>query len=74
MHRSWNSVCLNHYIASLENILLEHHGEFGAKTCSLTQMNEPSASGTDFAKNNVEIIENDLDHFDFAHDHVVIQA
>ena len=37
-------------------------------------MSGPSASGTDLAKNNFYIIDNGIDHFDFAPYHVVIQA
>ena len=76
MHRSRNSVCLNHYIASLTTILSEHHGEFGTKPHALRQMSRPSDSGSDLAKNNADIIDNGVHNFDFdfTHDHDAIQA
>ena len=75
MQRSWNSVCLNHFIASLTTILSEHHGEFGTKPCTLLrQMSEPSASGSGLVKNNADIIDNSVHNFDFALDQDVIQT
>ena len=74
MHRSWNSVCLNHYIASLTTILSEHHGELSTKPHALSLMSRPSNSGIGLAKNNVDIIDNGVHNFNFAHDHDVIQA
>jgi hypothetical protein len=74
MHRSWNSVCLSHYIASLKTIWTEHHGEFGTKPRALSQMSGPSDSGSSLATNNSVIIDNGVHNFDFAHDHDVIQA
>ena len=77
MHRSCNSVYLNHYSASLTIILSEHQGDFGTKPCALLrQISGPSDSGSGLAKNNVEIIDNGVHNFDFdfAHDHDVIQA
>ena len=74
MHRSWNSVCFNHYIASLMTILSEQHGEFGTKPCSLRQISGSSDSGSGLAKNNADIIDNGVHNFDFAFDHDVIQA
>jgi hypothetical protein len=76
MHRSWNSVCLNHYISGLKTIWTEHHGEFGTKPCALSQMSGPSESGSGLAKSNADIIDNGVHNFDFefAHDHDVIQA
>ena len=75
MHRSWKPVCLNHYFASLTTILSEHHGELSTKSCTLLrQMSGPSDSGSDLAKNNIDIIDNGVHNFDFAHDHDVIQA
>jgi hypothetical protein len=51
MHRSWNSVYLNHYISSLKTIWTEHHGKFGTKPCALLrQMSGPSESGSGLAK------------------------
>ena len=58
MHRSWNSVCLNHYISGLKTILTEHHSEFGTKPHALSQMSGPSDSGSGLAKNNADIIDN----------------
>ena len=72
MHRSWNSVCLNHYISGLKTIWTEHHGEFGTKPHTLLrQMSGPSDSGSGLAKNNADIIDNGVHNFDFdfAHDH-----
>jgi hypothetical protein len=76
MHRSWNSVCLNHYISGLKNIWTEHLGEFGTKPRALSQMIGPSDSGSGLAKNSADIIDNGVHNFDFdfAHDHDVIQA
>ena len=75
MYRSWNSVCLNHYIASLTTIWTEHHCEFGTKPRALLrQMSGPSDGGSGLAKNNDDIIDNGVHNFDFAHDHDGIQA
>jgi hypothetical protein len=74
MHRSWNSVCLNHYISGLKTIWTEHHGEFGTKPNALRQMSGPSDSGSGLAKNNFEIVDNDVHNFEFAHDNIAIQA
>jgi hypothetical protein len=53
--------------------LSEHHDGFGIKPCALSQMSRPSDSGSGLAKNNVDILDNGVHNFDFAHDHVVIQ-
>ena len=75
MHRSWYSVCLNHYISVLKTIWAEHHGEFGTKPHALLrQMSGPSDGQSGLAKNNDDIIDNGVHNFDFAHDHDVIQA
>ena len=65
MHRSWNSVYLNHYTSGLKTIWIEHHGEFGTKPHALGQMRGPSDSGSGLAKNNVVIIDNGVHNFDF---------
>ena len=74
MHRSWNSVCLNHYIASLKTILPKHHVESGTRTLTLSkQISGQSAHGTGLIKNNFDTIENGVENLDFAHDQVDIQ-
>ena len=52
----------------------EHHGGFGTKPYALRQMIGPSDSGSGLVKNNVDIIDNGVHNFDFAHDHDAIQA
>jgi hypothetical protein len=76
MHRSWNSGYLSHYSTSLKTLFPEHHGDFGAKTHTHTQISRPSASGTGSAKHQLDIIDidNGVDIFGLARDHVVIQA
>ena len=74
IHRSWNSVCLNHYIASLKTILPKHHVESGTWTLTLSkQISGQSAHGTGLIKNNVDNIENGVENLDFVHDQVDIQ-
>ena len=51
MHRSWNSVCLNHYIAILKIVLPKHHVESGTRTFKLSkQISGQSAHGTGLIK------------------------
>ena len=74
MHRSWNSVCLNHYIASLKTVLPKHHVDSGTRTFTLsTQISGQSAHGTGLIKNNSDTIEKGVENLDFAHDQVDIQ-
>ena len=74
MHRSWSSVCLNHYIASLKTILPKHHVESGARTFTPSkQISGQSAHGTGLIKNYFDTIDNGVENLDFAHDQVDIQ-
>ena len=73
MHRSWISVCLNHYIASLKTILPKHHVESGTRMFTLsTQISGQSAHGMGLIKNNLDTIENGVENLDFPHDQVDI--
>ena len=75
MHRSWNSVCLNHYIASLKTILPKHHVESGTRTFNLSkQISGQSDHGMGLIKNNFDTIENGVESLDFPHDKVDIQS
>ena len=73
MHRSWNSVCLNHYIASLKTILPKHHVESGTRTFKISrQISGQSAHGTGLIKSSFDNIENGIENLDFDHDQVDI--
>ena len=74
MHRSWNSVCLNHYIASLKTVLPKHHVLSGTRTFTLSkQISGQSDHVTGLIKNNFDTIDNGFENLDFAHDQVDIQ-
>ena len=74
MHRSWNSVCLNHYIASLKTSLPKHHVLSGTRTFKISkQISGQSDHRTGLIKSSIDNIENGIENLDFAHDQVDIQ-